>query len=203
MKGTEGREGANNSRSRVLWEITALVLVVYLIGGVAAFLISMTSYNRLARESTDKLIEEKAQTISSSYDYLAKAEMEFILANYGVENIVLPDFYANISASDKNKIDPLQEYLIQKFEEMRTGGLLGLRYIFMFIPDPITRDLIVFASNDQGLLYTEFSEPVKQAVANNDPWILLENGVPELGLEGEQLMCLNRGSVARASSPTS
>ena len=61
-------------RSRVLWEITALVAAVYVIGGLAAFFISRSSYNRLAQKSTDKFIEEKAETISSSYDYLAESD---------------------------------------------------------------------------------------------------------------------------------
>jgi hypothetical protein len=179
-------------RSRVLWEITALVVVVYVIGGLAAFLISMTSYNRLCRESTDKLIEEEANTISSSYDYLAKTEMEMILDNYGVENIKLADFYAKLTAADKNDLDPLQAYLMQEFEEMRAGGLLNLRYIFMFIPDPLSQDLIVFASNAQGFLYTQFSDQINNAVMSGETWILLEEGMPGLGLEGAQLVTFSK-----------
>jgi HAMP domain-containing protein len=193
MKADEVNSGRFQSRrSRVLWEITILVVVVYVVGGLAAFLISMTSYNRLCRESTEKLIEEEANTISSSYDYLAKTEMEMILANYGVENINLAAFYAKVSAADKNDLDPLQAYLMQEFEEMRAGGLLNLRYIFMFIPDPISQDLIVFASNAQGFLYTQFSDQINNAVMSGESWILLEEGMPALGLEGAQLVTFSK-----------
>ena len=106
-KGDEGGNGRFQSRrSRVLWEITVLVVVVFIVGGLAAFLISMTSYNRLCRESTDKLIEEKADTISSSYDYLAKAEMEMILSSYGVENIEVAEFYAKVMQPDRTTSTP-------------------------------------------------------------------------------------------------
>lgn len=181
-----------NRRSRVLWEIAALMVIVFVVGGLAAFLFSTASYNTLCRESTDKLIGEKAETISSSYDFLAKAEMEMILSTYGIENVDLAAFYAKITSEDKNDLDPLQVFLLEEFENMRSGGLLGLRYIFMFIPDPITRELIVFASNDKGKLYTQFSDEIKSAVENGEPWILLEDGIPALGLEGAQLVTFTK-----------
>ena len=72
MANGEGKGKFKTRRSRVLLEITLLVAVLYIIGGLAAFFIASRSFNELAKSSTDKLIDEKAQTISSSYDYLAQ-----------------------------------------------------------------------------------------------------------------------------------
>ena len=180
-------------RSRVLWEITALVAAVYVIGGLAAFFISRSSYNRLAQKSTDKLIEEKAQTISSSYDYLAQSEMEKLLREYGAENIDRPKLYEKLLKKNPDDLDPLQEYLIRELGKMKESGLLGLQYIFMVIPpNPFTSKPITFVSNDRKLLYMELPEPISEAISEEKSYILMKNGIPELGLEGAQLVTFTR-----------
>jgi HAMP domain-containing protein len=180
-------------RSRVLWEITALVVIVYVVGGLAAFLIAQSSYNRLAQKSTDKLIEEKAQTISSSYDYLAKAEMDILIEKFGVGNIDRAKLYAKLLAKEKTNLDPLQAFLIEETQGMKEAGLLGLQYIFMVIPpNTFSSNPITFVSNDPSLIYMTLPDEINQAIDNGDNWILMENGIPALGLEGEQLVTLTK-----------
>jgi len=180
-------------RSRVLWEITALVAAVYIIGGLAAFFIARSSYNRLAQKSTDKLIEEKAETISSSYDYLAESEMEKLLKEYGVENIDRSKLYDKLLKKDPEDLDPLQEYLIREVVRMRESGLLGLEYIFMVIPPNIfTPKPITFVSNDRSLLYLDLPGPISEAIAEGKSYIILKEGLPELGLSGEQLITFTK-----------
>jgi HAMP domain-containing protein len=188
MNKSETGGGTKSRRSRVLWEITALVVVVYVISGVAAFFISMGSYNRLAKESTDKLINEKAQTISSSYDYLATAEMQVILSTYGKENIVENEFLGKVMKQDRDDIHPLQAFVSGEFQKMKDSGLLGLEYIFMVMTIPLTGEQVNFISNDRSRFYTELPGSINQAVENGDSWILVEEGFPALGLEGAQLV---------------
>ncbi len=180
-------------RSRVLWEITALVALVYVVGGLAAFFIARTSYNRLSRKSTDRLIEEKAETIASSYDYLADMEMQRLSREYGYENIDRPKLYEKLLKKDPDDLDPLQEYLINMLQNMERSELLDLQYIFMIIPpNPFTPKPVNFASNDRSLLYADLPEPISRAIEEEKSWIIMEEGLPELGLEGEQLVTFTR-----------
>ena len=192
MSKSETGGSAKRSRSRVLWEITALVVVVYVISGVAAFFVSMGSFNQLAKESTARLIDEKAQTISSSYDYLATAEMQVILSTYGKENIVENEFVGKVMQQDRNDIHPLQAFVSGEFQKMKESGLLGLEYIFMVMTVPITGEQVNFISNDRSLIYSELPDSINQAVENGDSWILVEEGFPALGLEGAQLVTFTK-----------
>lgn len=193
MSNEQGNRRFKSRRSRVLWEITAMVVVVYIVGGLATFLIAQNSYNRLSQKSTDKLVEEKAQTISSSYSYLAVAEMELLIDKFGVENIDRARLYKKLAARERADLDPLQAFLIQEVQKMQASGLLGLQYIFMVLPpSSLTPKPITFISNDPNLIYADLPDEITQAIENNSQWVLMENGIPALGLEGVQLVTLTK-----------
>jgi methyl-accepting chemotaxis protein len=177
-------------RSRVLWEITALVAVVYILGGLFAFLIASNSYSRLAQKSTDKLIAEKADSIASANAFLAQTEMTMLMSK--VPNIDRAVLYAKLAKQDKNDLDPLQVYLNDRFATMRANGLLGLEYLFMIIPtNPLTKNPIVIGANDPNLVYMDVPDYMKQAIEEEKSWILVD-GVPELGISGEALITFSK-----------
>ncbi len=190
--GGNGKPGKNRS-SRVLWEITTLVVVVYLIGGLAAFLIAQNSYNNLSEESVNKLIEEKANTISSSYNYLVKAQTDILFKEYDTASVDLPTFYARLVAGDKNDLDPLQVYIDTKMEAMVEEGLLDLQYLFMIIPpNPLSKNPITLASSDPELVFMDMPPEISDAIEEEKSWVILEDGIPALGLEGEQLVTFTK-----------
>ena len=119
VKGSKKRRGLcpakkvdghfKSRRSRVLWEITALVAVVYVLGGLFAFLTASNSYNRLAQKSTDKLIAEKADSIAYTNACPAQTEMAILTSN-------LPQHrprhaLCGSSPSGQERLDPLQVYV--------------------------------------------------------------------------------------------
>ena len=169
------------------------MVVVYLIGGLAAFLIARNSYNNLSEESVNKLIEEKADTISSSYNYLVKAQTDILFKEYDTASVDLPTFYSRLVAGDKNDLDPLQAYIDTKMEEMVEEGLLDLQYLFMVIPpNPLSKNPITFASNDPELVFMDMPPEISNAIEEEKSWVILEDGIPALGLEGEQLVTFTK-----------
>jgi HAMP domain-containing protein len=188
MANSEGKGRFKTRRSRVLLEITVLVAVLYIVGGLAAFFIASRSFNHLAKSSTDKLIDEKAQTISSSYDYLAELEMQLLLDNFGLGNIDRNRLYAKLALEDPNDLDPLQTFLNQEVAKMRESELLGLQSIFMAVPNPMGGGLITFVSSDPGQLYMQFPDEIVSAVEGGESYLLMEDGLPALGVKGAQLI---------------
>ncbi len=187
MAGRESLSGFRARRSRVLLEITILVAALYIIGGLGAFLIASRSFNHLAKSSTDKLIDEKAQTISSSYDYLADLEMKLLLEEYGIQNIDRGRLYAKLARMDPSDLDPLQDFLIREVDKMRRSELLGLEHIFMTVPNPMGGGLITFVSSDPDQLYLQFPDEMVTAVEDGASYLLMEEGFQALGLTGAQL----------------
>ena len=130
----------------------------------------------------DKLIEEKASTISSSYDYLATAEMEILLDKYGVANIDRPRLYGKLLAGNKNDIDPLQDYLVEATQGMVEKGLLGLQKIFIVVPpSSLTPNPITIASNDPDLVFYDFPESIDQAIEDGECMDTAGRGHPRAG----------------------
>ncbi len=75
--------------------------------------------------------------------------------------------------------------------------MLGLsKNIFIFETWPLTKDPFVFASSDVSLASTwEVPDYLNQAINAGDSYIWMEDGIPELGLEGEYLMVVVQRNV--------
>lgn len=184
-------------RSRVLYELTLLMAGLYILGGLAAFFIASGTFNRLAEDSTDKLIQDKAQTISSSYSFLAQAELEVLITKFGVENIDRFALYEKLLKGEKDDLDPLQDFLIEETKKMTISGLLDMEYVFMVIPpNPLTPNPITFVASEPDLVFMQLPEEIASAVEQNKEWILINEGIEELGLEKEQLV-----TFAKIESP--
>jgi len=63
---------AGRGRSRILYQITALLIVVLVASGLVTFFLVRGSQNRLIEQSIDKLIETEVEGIYSAYNYIGK-----------------------------------------------------------------------------------------------------------------------------------
>jgi HAMP domain-containing protein len=178
-------ERLRRRQSSILWEITILLMVVFITYGLLTYFVFRSSENRLIDKSIEKLKQTEAENISSSYTYvmnLLSPELEQKGIESGTTELV--DAVLNGTVSD------IQVYVSGRLGEMVDSGMLGLsKNIFIFESWPVTPDPFVFASSDVSLATTwKVPDYLSQAINSGDSFIWLENGIPELGLEGEYLM---------------
>jgi len=69
---TKKAPGSRRGRSKILYQITALLIVVLVASGLVTFFLVRASQNRLIEKSIDKLIETEVEGVYSAYNYIAK-----------------------------------------------------------------------------------------------------------------------------------
>jgi len=66
----ERSESFQAKRSRILYEITALVVIVLVASGLATFFLVRASQSRLIEKSIDKVIETQSEDFSDTIAYM-------------------------------------------------------------------------------------------------------------------------------------
>jgi len=90
------------------------------------------------------------------------------------------------------QISETQAYIDNVFKEKIDSGMLGMNYLmFIQISAPGMPQPILFASSDPSLLYHwDVPQDLVDAVNEGNTYLYMENGIPELGLAGEQLITI-------------
>lgn len=177
-------------RSRILYQITVMIIVVLVAAGLASFFFFCGSQNRLVEKSVDKLIESEAGDFSSTYGVVT----DFVATEYE-QRFADPEVVEGfVTAVMNEELTQEQEELSQLYQQMIDEGLIGTTLMISLLPPgEIFTDTIVIASSDESLIY-EWQVPayVLKALEEEEPYIYMEDGIPELGFEGEQLILLKK-----------
>lgn len=173
-------------RSIILYQIAGVVAVVLLISGVATFFLIQKSQNRLINKSIDKQIETEASNMVSTLNYIAETMIEgtFAIAGGNEQQI--------ISDMAQKKMTDVQRAGDQATKAIVDAGLFNLENLSVIVPpSAFTKEAYVIVSSDESLVY-EWKVPdyIVQAMQSETPYLLRKEGVPELGLEGAQLIIL-------------
>ncbi len=191
---SEQREGGHEhkfrkARSKIIYEITMLIVVVVLISGVATFFLVRASQDRLVEKSKDKLVETEAGNISSSFNYIVAMQTPVILEK--AQGVGMAEYAA---AFAQKRLTEAQEFVSDIEAEIIESGALGLERNLLIINrwQMITASFL-FASSDQSMIYNwDVPAYISDAIDEGTPYILMEQGIPELGLEGEYLMVIKK-----------
>jgi methyl-accepting chemotaxis protein len=185
-KTTPARSG--RKRSRVLFEITAVVIVVMLIYGLATFFLIRHSQDRLIEDSIDRLVQTEAENFISSFDYATQLSApEYVEAFEDTDLLKLATDLA------EERISDIQREVNADIHAMVDTGFHGLRMVLMVAPpSQFIPEALVWASNQEDLIYNwEVPEYILTAIEEGTPYILMEDGIPELGLEDEYIITFN------------
>ncbi len=174
--------GYRNKRSRILYEITILLVAVLVASGLATFFLVRGSQERLIEKSTDKLIEVEAENISSGFNYVGELFTQKIL------DVSLAEGPLEIAKALLNK-QPFDTQLFVNglFQEMIDAGMLGIDSLMLIMTNAtgIVTEPILYSSSDKSLIYNwQVPEYLTQAIEDGVPYLYMEDGIPELGLEG-------------------
>ncbi len=187
-------ESLRKKQLGILWEITILLVVVFLVYGLLTYAVFTASGNRLIDKSIEKLKQTEAENISSSYTY--------------VMNLLTPTLEAKAIDKDPQEImaavmskqtSDIQTNISGDLATMVDSGMLGMsKNLFIFEKWPVSDEPFVFASSDLSLV-SAWDVPgyLSQAIDEGISYIWMEDGIPELGLEDEQLIVVIRKNFAQ------
>jgi nitrogen fixation/metabolism regulation signal transduction histidine kinase len=184
-------------RSRFLYQITLLLVIVLLIIGVAVFFIINGALNRLIEEDKKDRIDSEAQIIHADSEYIVDLQISDLLMefpNYDLEDV-------RIAITEK-RISEFQQYLNDELQEAVDKGLVGSDILLLVQPEPSTTlpYPYVLAASEDGFMYAEVPDYIVTAIKEGDSYIWMEEGIPELGLEGAYLINLNQLNTPFSSS---
>jgi HAMP domain-containing protein len=177
-------------RSRILYEITALVVVVLIASGLVTFFLVRGSQDRLIDQSIDKLVESEAENISSGYDYVGEIWAQDI-TDYSLTFDLMEIGRALINQEPFE----VQTYTNGIMIDMVEEGLLGIDLNMLIMADypALLEEPILYSCSDESLIYNwEAPDYLIDAILEGTPYIYMEDGIPELGREGEQLIVIKR-----------
>jgi len=178
-------KGLKKKRSRILYEITGLIVILLIIMGVLSFLFINSAFDRLIDKSVDKLVETQAETIHTGLGYLSQSLAEEIMGDI---SSLTPEQLAEMNqAMVEGKPSQLTIAATESLKQLVEEEVLGLELVVEVDPD----DQIIISSDDS-LAFTKLPEEVLSAVEEAEDegktYVYLEDGIPALGLEGEYLM---------------
>ncbi len=191
----KGARAGGRSRSRVLYEITALVVILMIASGLVIFFFINGTLNRMMDKSIDKLVEEEAETIHTGLKYLAESLTEEIMSDikqYSVEDTV----QMLLTSIEEKKPSPVMEMANERLRKQVEEGVLGVRLnIAMALPmPPVIPEATILLSTDESLNYSpvppEVLAAIEEASSGGEESAYFEGGIPALGLEEETLVSL-------------
>jgi len=192
----EAEEDAKNSqsepplihhhrRSSILWQITFILVMVLLVYGVAAYFILRHSQDRLIDHGTERIIQTEADNFLSSLDYAIEIKVPAYTKAFKLSDIgaVLNDLAAG-------RLSELQQEVDANMRQMVAAGFHDLEKVMLVVPSStLNPETIVWASSDESLIYDwQCPQRFVEAMQDGTPYMLLPEGIPELGLAGEYLV---------------
>lgn len=179
------------ARSRILREITIMLVLVMLASGLAVFFIVRASQERLIEKSVDRFLAQNAEDVFSFFLYTTQRmlpEYMELVQREGVAKIAVAVLGQQLSESQRYICDDLSRLAEARPMGVELHMIVVLSSMDFPVPDPI-----IFACNDEGLIYHwEIPEDVLESLEGGGSYVFRENGVPELGLEGEYLFVTAR-----------
>jgi len=184
-----------SKRSRILYEITGLVVILVIASGLLTFFFVNAAFNRLVDESIDKVIEEQAATIDSGLRYVGEKEAEAILGDLSQlsmdEMIEMTKEAAETGEPSEFALDAAK-----RMKKLVADEVLGLDMVLditLANPPVTSQDLIIVSTSDELMMQTPpdaVLAAVDESQAEGKTYVFMEEGIPEISLEGEYLVSL-------------
>jgi methyl-accepting chemotaxis protein len=167
--------------------------------GLAGFAIFNHWQNGLVGEGTDEMIRGISAYFANESDFIRHTLDPVItekLVREGMRELSLEEQYALIV---NKQFSDYQRFYNQFCADLVERSALGLDAVFVILSGMgIPGGSTVVVSNDESMIY-EWPVPsyLLEAIDDETPYLYLEGGVPELGLEGEHIIFVEVFSYAQ------
>jgi len=182
-------------KSRVLYQITALLIIILVAFFLMFILLYRSSLDRLTEKSEEKVIQTEGENFSTSFGYIAGLINENL--DKDLEQMSFEDIYEEFDqALTDQEITDIQRLVNEKLKGVVDSGVLGLEAAIMVVfPEGILSGLmdaplVIFSSDDNLLFFREIPEHWNQTAKEGRTYLLMKEGIPDFGLDGEYLITL-------------
>jgi HAMP domain-containing protein/preprotein translocase subunit SecG len=190
-KDLQSNRTLREKRHKTLYQVTAILIAVYVIAALATYFIYNRSQDRLIDESREKLIQMEVENAAANSSFVID-----YLVLLGGNKLRGMDAASLAAAEAAGGLTPGQEYLNDKLANMVDAGFMGLEAAAVFLlPGGSTGAEVVAASDGSRVFVAEMPESVTGACAEGSPYMWSEDGLPQLGIHGKSLLVTKRVSL--------
>ncbi|MBN1288109.1 MAG: HAMP domain-containing protein [Actinobacteria bacterium] len=183
-------DGGKTKMSGILIRITVLVLVVFIISGGITLYAYYRTQSKLVEESKHKLIETVADDMMSSYQYML-TNFDPIAEGITGENAI--QLYKEMNdMMEQNKISSLQKIFNEILRNVTETDFLNIDLALITTPPAASGGggTTAIMASDDDIVYEKIPEKILDAADEGKEELLIEEGIPELGLEGAHLVTI-------------
>ncbi|MBN2025245.1 MAG: HAMP domain-containing protein [Actinobacteria bacterium] len=177
--------------SKTLYQITILIVIVYVAAGLAAYFVYNRSQDRLIDNSRDKLIQIGVESVSANTSFV----LDFLVF-LNQEQLQDLDVISLNQAIAEGRLTPGQERLDEQLAGMVAADFMGLEGVVLFSSPGGDGVNTVIAASDPDLVYAwEVPGEFGEAAAAHAGYLLTDNGVPGLGPGGQSLVVVGEATI--------
>ena len=198
MTREKAKSRQRKGRSRVLYRMTAFLVILFILAAAAIFFSHRVSQNKQIQESTDTLMASHINNVADSYEFINR-----LLSALTVTLFPEIDAPQSIDALPQEQQTSVQGFLDERLTDITDAGVLGSEIsMALLMPSSQVPQPVVVASSDEGLIYQwEMPDYLVQAIQDGEAYLYLPDGMPELGLDDETLVLFNMGELPSPDFP--
>lgn len=190
---TTGKQ--HKTGSGILLQILVLVLIVFIISGVVSLVFYLSSTNKLTQKSKDKVIQSKAEDMSSGFGYIADDFVTQIQETLGITGASVNDFVNAIMNKELLTVQSEGNNLMKKVAD---NGVMEAELLVGVIPPvpPAVPEPLVIVSSDKDLVFSDVPDEVYEILKSKDSYGIIEDGIPEWNMKGETLVVFKKFALS-------
>lgn len=183
-------ERQKETRSKILWEITLLVLAVVIVTILSIVLVYNNFIDDLIKKSKNDLIETQVEAASAGFNSLTGILNNAMEEKFGSVDTAA-DFANGILTKTPSRASIEANAIVKGIAD---EGIVGDGCLFVAVPayPPFFEEPVIIVTSEDKLMFDGVPESVYSVLENGKSYGLIENGIPEWGLEGTQLIIYNK-----------
>ncbi len=180
------------TRSHTILYVTAFVAVMFLALGVVGFIAFNRTQNKLIDESMDKMVQITADSFSTGSNYVRETLDTMVMETLAEQGLEPPSTREAYGQFMNKQLSVVQKFYDRMTKDMVDRGVMGMENLStILISSLIPGGAAVVVSSDERLVYQwEIPDYLLQAIEDGVPYLYLQDGVPELGLQGEYVIAI-------------
>ncbi|MBN1288089.1 MAG: HAMP domain-containing protein [Actinobacteria bacterium] len=193
------------ARSGILVQTTIFVVILFITSSGLSYYYFNKSVNRLIEKSKAEFLAKRVEIMGSGYDFLEQTILE-IQRLSGISASLAQAGVVFINALQKKEVSEIQKIDNRLLKSMTDNLFADMSLIVVTIYgiDPLAPKPLIILTSDEDLMYKELPPRLARLIEKGDKtdYVYLEDGLHELGLEGEYLVAYTGTSAAAGISYT-
>ncbi|MBN2169162.1 MAG: HAMP domain-containing protein [Actinobacteria bacterium] len=185
-----GKGFQKEARRRISLQITAVVLVMMLLFSLAIFISFQNSVDNMTKKGKEKIIDTVDMLVSSSNMFNSNLLRD--IQSQETLPLTSPEFFDEVvMAIPQNTLTETQQFANDVLLKSTESGSLGIETSIYALPPTSgvnDKPVVVMSSNGE-YQYKDIPDEITEIAEKSDSnYKLLEDGIPEMGMEGPYLI---------------